>query len=133
MSRAHRCLAGLGGTTCGGYAGGGDRTWCHPAKPGDRGSLWRSPAGGVLGGETDDKIQPCRGCGRGRTALLEAISDTFRGVRDPPLTPSEVRDKEFRTTTRWRPGYDQEEVDAFLDEAERRLIARQRGAMDDAD
>jgi len=65
-------------------------------------------------------------------ALLEAISDTFRGVRDPPLTPSEVRDKQFRTT-RWRPGYDQEEVDAFLDEAEWRLGTRQRMAMDDAD
>ena len=30
-------------------------------------------------------------------------------------------------------GYGEEEVDAFLDEAERRLMAWQRRAMDDAD
>ena len=64
--------------------------------------------------------------------FIGAICDTFLGVRQPPLTASEVRDKIF-TTTRMRPGYDEKEVDAFLDEAERRLIARQRGAMDDAD
>jgi DivIVA domain-containing protein len=65
-------------------------------------------------------------------AFLEAICDTFLGVREPPLTASEVRDKQF-TTTRLRPGYDEEEVDAFLEEAERRLVTRQRTAMDDAD
>jgi DivIVA domain-containing protein len=65
-------------------------------------------------------------------AFLEAISDTFLGVREPPLTASEVQDKRF-TTTRHRPGYDQGEVDAFLDEAEWRLATRQRTAMDDAD
>jgi DivIVA domain-containing protein len=37
------------------------------------------------------------------------------------------------TTTRLRPGYDEEEVDAFLSDAEWRLIAWQRRAMDDAD
>jgi DivIVA domain-containing protein len=65
-------------------------------------------------------------------AFLEAVSDTFLGVREPPLTASEVRDKQF-TTTRLRPGYDEEEVDAFLDETEWRLATRQRTAMDDAD
>jgi DivIVA domain-containing protein len=65
-------------------------------------------------------------------AFLEAISDTFLGVREPPLTASEVRDKQF-STTRLRPGYDEPEVDAFLDEAERRLIAWRRRATDDAD
>jgi DivIVA domain-containing protein len=65
-------------------------------------------------------------------AFLGAISDTFLGVREPPLTASEVRDKMF-TTTRLRPGYDEEEVDAFLSDAEWRLIAWQRRAMDDAD
>ncbi len=30
-----------------------------------------------------------------------------------PLTPADVRNKQF-STTRLRPGYDEEEVDAFL-------------------
>jgi DivIVA domain-containing protein len=34
-----------------------------------------------------------------------------------PLTPADVRNKQF-STTRLRPGYDEEEVDAFLDEIE---------------
>jgi DivIVA domain-containing protein len=42
------------------------------------------------------------------------------GVREPPLTADEIRDKKF-ATTRLRPGYDEKEVDAFLDEAEARL------------
>jgi DivIVA domain-containing protein len=37
-----------------------------------------------------------------------------------PLTPSDVRNKQF-STTRLRPGYDEEEVDAFLDEVEAEL------------
>src|SRR5579859_7556725 len=42
-----------------------------------------------------------------------------------PLTPADVRNRQF-STTRLRPGYDEEEVDAFLDEVEaefNRLIA----------
>jgi DivIVA domain-containing protein len=37
-----------------------------------------------------------------------------------PLTPADVRTKQF-TTTRLRSGYDEEEVDAFLDEVEAEL------------
>ena len=37
-----------------------------------------------------------------------------------PLTPADVRNKQF-STTRLRPGYDEEEVDAFLDEVEAAL------------
>ena len=37
-----------------------------------------------------------------------------------PLTPADVRNKQF-STTRLRPGYDEEEVDAFLDEMEAEL------------
>jgi DivIVA domain-containing protein len=37
-----------------------------------------------------------------------------------PLTPANVRNKHF-STTRLRPGYDEEEVDAFLDEVEAEL------------
>jgi DivIVA domain-containing protein len=37
-----------------------------------------------------------------------------------PLTPTDVRNKQF-STTRLRPGYDEEEVDAFLDEVETEL------------
>src|SRR5690348_343647 len=41
-------------------------------------------------------------------------------VRVPPgglLTPEDVRNKQF-STTRLRPGYDEEEVDDFLDQVE---------------
>lgn len=64
--------------------------------------------------------------------FVGAICDTFRGVREPPMTAAEVRNKIFMTT-RLRPGYDEEEVDAFLDEAEWKLSAWQRRAIDDAD
>src|SRR2546428_9167695 len=37
-----------------------------------------------------------------------------------PLTPEDVQQKRF-TTTRFRPGYDEDEVDAFLDEVESEL------------
>ncbi|CAM5226349.1 Cell cycle protein GpsB [Streptomyces griseoloalbus] len=37
-----------------------------------------------------------------------------------PLTPEDVRNKQF-TTVRLREGYDQDEVDAFLDEVEAEL------------
>jgi DivIVA domain-containing protein len=37
-----------------------------------------------------------------------------------PLTPADVRNRQF-STTRLRPGYDEEEVDAFLDEVEAEL------------
>src|SRR5437899_8858673 len=37
-----------------------------------------------------------------------------------PLTPADVRNKQF-STTKLRPGYDEEEVDAFLDEVEAEL------------
>jgi DivIVA domain-containing protein len=56
-------------------------------------------------------------------AFLGAIRDTFAGVRKPPVTADEVRNEQFMTT-RLRPGYDEEEVDAFLDQAEARLRAR---------
>jgi DivIVA domain-containing protein len=56
-------------------------------------------------------------------AFLNAIRDTFLGIREPSLRPDEIRNKKF-STTRLRPGYDEEEVDAFLDEAELRLAAQ---------
>src|SRR5215469_311733 len=59
----------------------------------------------------------------GVDAFLREIRDTFLGVREPSLTPAEVRYKQFSTTC-LRPGYDEFEVDAFLDEAELRLAAQ---------
>ena len=56
-------------------------------------------------------------------AFLGAIRDTFLGIREPCLTPEEIRAKQF-STTRLRPGYDEEEVDALLDDAESRLAAQ---------
>jgi DivIVA domain-containing protein len=55
--------------------------------------------------------------------FLDAVRDTFLGVRQPPLTAEEIRAKQF-ATTRFRPGYDEEEVDAYLDDVEARLRAR---------
>jgi len=52
--------------------------------------------------------------------FLDAVRDTFLGVRQPPLTAEEIRAKQF-ATTRLRPGYDEEEVDAFLEDVEARL------------
>jgi DivIVA domain-containing protein len=56
-------------------------------------------------------------------AFLDAIRDAFLGIREPSLTPDEIRNMRF-STTRLRPGYDEEEVDAFLDVAELRLAAQ---------
>ena len=53
-------------------------------------------------------------------ALIDAIRNTFHGVRRPPLTWPAAHGKRFTTT---RPSYDVEQVDAFLDEAEPRLTA----------
>jgi len=61
-------------------------------------------------------------------AFANAIRDTFAGIREPSLTPDEIRTKQF-ATTRLRPGYDEEEVDAFLGGAELRLAAV-RGTKD---
>jgi DivIVA domain-containing protein len=53
-------------------------------------------------------------------AFTEQIRDTFLGVKQPPLTSDEARDKRFRMARR---GYDVVQVDAFFDEAEQRLAA----------
>jgi DivIVA domain-containing protein len=55
--------------------------------------------------------------------FLDAIQETFLGIREPSLTPVDLRMIQF-PTTRLRPGYDEEEVDAFLDEAAVRLAAQ---------
>jgi DivIVA domain-containing protein len=56
-------------------------------------------------------------------AFREAIRDTFLGVSRSPLTWRAPPGKQFTTTRRLRPGYDPEQVDAFLDQAEPRLAA----------
>ena len=56
-------------------------------------------------------------------AFLNAIRDTFLGVRRSPLTWRAPPGKQFTTTRGRRPGYDVEQVDAFLDKAEPRLAA----------
>jgi DivIVA domain-containing protein len=53
-------------------------------------------------------------------ALRQEIRDTFLGVRQPPLTSHAVHGKRFSTHRR---GYDVEQVDAFLDQAELTLAA----------
>jgi DivIVA domain-containing protein len=47
-------------------------------------------------------------------AFREAVRDTFLGVRRSPLTWRAPPGKQFTTTRRLRPGYDPEQVDAFL-------------------
>ncbi len=54
-------------------------------------------------------------------AFLEAIRQTFLGIREPSLPVDEIRKKKF-STTRLR-GYDEEEVDAFLNAVDLRLAA----------
>jgi DivIVA domain-containing protein len=56
-------------------------------------------------------------------AFLDAVHDTLLGVRHSALTAEEVRAKQF-AVTRLRPGYDVEEVDAFLEDVEARLRVR---------
>jgi DivIVA domain-containing protein len=56
-------------------------------------------------------------------APVNAIRDEFHGVRRPPVTWHTAHGKQFRTTRRPRPGYDVQQVDAFLDKAEPRLAA----------
>jgi DivIVA domain-containing protein len=56
-------------------------------------------------------------------AFREAVRDAFLGVGRSPLTWRAPPGKHFTTTRRLRPGYDPEEVDAFLDEAEQELAA----------
>jgi DivIVA domain-containing protein len=56
-------------------------------------------------------------------AFRDAIRDTFLGVSRSPLTWRAPPGKQFTTTRRLQPGYDPEQVDAFLDKAEPRLAA----------
>jgi DivIVA domain-containing protein len=53
-------------------------------------------------------------------AFVEGIRDEFLGVRRTPLPWHAAHGKQFTTA---RPGYDVEQVDAFLDKAESRLAA----------
>lgn len=55
-------------------------------------------------------------------AFVEAIRQTFLGIRQPALTGDEIRDKQF-SATRLQRGYDIDEVDAFLDAVELKLTA----------
>jgi DivIVA domain-containing protein len=59
-------------------------------------------------------------------AFLSAIRDTFLGIREPSLTPDEIRGKMLSVTRFFRPSYAVEEVDALIDEAESRLAAQVR-------
>jgi DivIVA domain-containing protein len=66
---------------------------------------------------------PGRGGGYTTTevdAFRQEIRDTFLGVRQPPLTSDEARDKRFTMT---RQGYEVQQVDAFCDQPEQRLAA----------
>jgi DivIVA domain-containing protein len=64
--------------------------------------------------------------------FLDAVRDTFLGIREPPLTPDDVRNVQF-VSTALRPNYDEDEVDKFLDDVELRLAARTRTAGDGTD
>jgi DivIVA domain-containing protein len=52
--------------------------------------------------------------------FLDAIRDSFLGVRGTLLTSDEIRNIKF-TKTRLRPGYDEDGVDTFLDHVGTRL------------
>ena len=75
----------------------------------------------------DDEAAPSAE-GHLQQGQLTAAAAQAQGGR--VLAPADVRDKQF-STTRLRPGYDQEEVDAFLDEVEAeldRLIQENEGS-----
>jgi DivIVA domain-containing protein len=55
-------------------------------------------------------------------AFRRAIRDTFRGLREPPVTSGDVHGKQFPSTDNV-PGYDKAQVDAFLEAAGIRLAA----------
>jgi DivIVA domain-containing protein len=55
-------------------------------------------------------------------AFRRAIRDTFRGLREPPVTSDDVHGKQFPSTDNV-PGYDKAQVDAFLEAAGIRLAA----------
>ena len=55
-------------------------------------------------------------------AFRRAIRDTFRGLREPPVTSGDVHGKQFPSTDNV-PGYDKAQVDAFLEAAGLRLAA----------
>jgi DivIVA domain-containing protein len=59
-------------------------------------------------------------------AFRQEIRDTFLGVKQPPLTYDEARDRRFRMARRG--GYDVQQVDPFCDEAEQRLAAMESHA-----
>ena len=83
-----------------------------------------SPAGARSGSARFSTTRLRPGYDMGQVdAFLEAVRDTFLGVRHPPLTADEVRAKQF-AVTRLRPGYDEQEVDAFLEDVEARLRVR---------
>jgi DivIVA domain-containing protein len=63
-------------------------------------------------------------------AFLEAIRETFLGIREPFLTSDDVRNKQF-SATRWRRGYDEEVVDALLEEVALRLAFSPPGQPQD--
>ena len=65
----------------------------------------------------------CRIDGPEVDAFRDAVRDTFLAVGRSPLTWRAPPGKQFTTTRRLRPGYDPEQVDAFLDKAERKLAA----------
>jgi DivIVA domain-containing protein len=53
-------------------------------------------------------------------AFREELRDTFLGVRQPPVVSGHVRGKQFSTH---RPGYDTQQVHAFIEKAAWRLAA----------
>ena len=55
-------------------------------------------------------------------AFLSRVQAALNGTA-PPLTPEEIRGVQF-ATSRMRRGYDEEEVDGFLDELERYVAGR---------
>jgi DivIVA domain-containing protein len=102
----------------------GDDSWIEPVQhvAGDAANLaqWAHRAGPARFSRT--RLRPGYVVGE-VDGFLEAIRDTFLGVRQPPLTADEVRNQKF-STTRLQPGYDEEEVDVFLEELEARLAIR---------
>lgn len=63
--------------------------------------------------------------------VIDPLASSERGTmtRTERLRPKDIRNKQF-STTRLRPGYDEEEVDAFLDELEDEVKTLRREVQD---
>jgi DivIVA domain-containing protein len=93
----------------------------RPAGPLVSGAIWAKWAGSTR--FSTSRLRVGRYDRAEVDAFRNAVRDMFLGISRSPLTWRAPPGKQFTTTRGLRPGYDPEQVDAFLDKAERGLAA----------